>query len=237
MAVAWTDRVWKESAAEGGARLVLLALAHFANDDGDAWPSVPSLAGRTRMTERNVQLCLRQLQTTGEITLSKGGGRSVTNRYRITLKGEDLSPKLVHPSRETVKSATEKGEKHDIETVKPASPDTSVGKVNERSYTLGGVRAATILPVDEAFIRELGARYGTALGGEHVVRSKVARLQGARGYQSSRDKRTYLDSLIQEDAWKAQHERPRVLPMTAKPRPIGAPPDVPADSPFLKYVG
>ena len=43
--------------------LVLLALAEFADADGDCWPTVPRLAGRVRTTERKVRRLLRILES------------------------------------------------------------------------------------------------------------------------------------------------------------------------------
>lgn len=48
-------------------RCVLSELAAFANDDGVAWPSVPTMAADLGMSERNVQLLLRRLEGAGLI--------------------------------------------------------------------------------------------------------------------------------------------------------------------------
>lgn len=79
--------VFKHSDAELGERLVLLALAEFANDDGtDAYPSVKTLVERTRLSERQVQYCLRSLENSGKISADGKGPRG-TNRYAVTMKG------------------------------------------------------------------------------------------------------------------------------------------------------
>jgi len=49
MSVRSIGRVWDHSAASGSFLLMLLAIADFADDDGNAYPSVPTLARKCRM--------------------------------------------------------------------------------------------------------------------------------------------------------------------------------------------
>ena len=57
-----------------GRRLVLLALAENANDDGSgAWPSVETLAKKSRLSTRQVKRCLKGLAEDGAI-LEEGTG-------------------------------------------------------------------------------------------------------------------------------------------------------------------
>ena len=118
--------VWESSSAKGGARLVLLALADHANDEGYCHPSVARLALKSALTERNVQLILRNLEARGELVTLRGAGRGNVNAYwvlppatvmRLRLEGKNA--KNFHPLQtleEKVKSTTEK--------VKPTSPRT-----------------------------------------------------------------------------------------------------------------
>ena len=82
----------------GGGSLMLLALklADHAHDDGShIFPSVESLALKTRQSERTVQRQIEKLIRCGWLVLvsDNKGGRGVTNEYCITpgwLAGEDL---------------------------------------------------------------------------------------------------------------------------------------------------
>jgi Helix-turn-helix domain len=132
--------VWESSSAKGGARLVLLALADFANDDGHCYPSLERLALKSALTERNVQLILRQLEARGELVTLIGAGRGHVNAYwvlppatvaRLTLEGK--TAKNFHPlarREEKVKGATERVKpdaqtvKSTAEKVKPVAPRT-----------------------------------------------------------------------------------------------------------------
>ena len=88
----------------GGEMLLALSLADFADDDGGRiFPSVPTLARKTRQSERNVQYQLRKMTQSGFILLveKNGGGRFKgkkykSNEYRINItffaKGEEIAP-------------------------------------------------------------------------------------------------------------------------------------------------
>lgn len=65
-AISW---VLQHSRAVQGDRLVLIALADYANDEGGScYPSIPKIAAKARLSERQVERCLNQLVELGEIT-------------------------------------------------------------------------------------------------------------------------------------------------------------------------
>ena len=83
--------VFENSEATLGSRLVLLALADYAHDDGTmAFPSVQTLAAHTRMSERQVQRTLKRLAEEGHIT-AEGKSRAGTTVYSVTMGGDNLS--------------------------------------------------------------------------------------------------------------------------------------------------
>lgn len=93
MSIKAMTRVFDESEARLGARLVLLALADFSNDDGRSWPSVATIARKARLSPRQVQRILRDLETEGELVVEEGAGPHGCNMYRIVFQGGDnLSP-------------------------------------------------------------------------------------------------------------------------------------------------
>ena len=67
MSVKVMARVWAHSQRKDGELLVLLALADFANDSGKCWPSIPVLAAKARLTERQTRRVLSKLEQAGEI--------------------------------------------------------------------------------------------------------------------------------------------------------------------------
>jgi hypothetical protein len=77
MSVAATNYVWTQSPAEGADRLVLLALADFADEAGNCFGSWGKLEEKTRLARRTVADCLRRLQESGELVLVTKGSRRV----------------------------------------------------------------------------------------------------------------------------------------------------------------
>lgn len=66
-----------------GNRLVLLALAEHAHDDGSkAYPAISTLMKRTRLSERQVRNCLRALEGNGSITCT-GELKNGTRVYAV----------------------------------------------------------------------------------------------------------------------------------------------------------
>lgn len=63
------------------AKLVLLALADNANDEGDCWPSIPTLASKCCMHRSTVMRMLGELEERRHITRSMETGK--TNLYRV----------------------------------------------------------------------------------------------------------------------------------------------------------
>lgn len=91
MSVKVLNWVFQHSEATDGARLVLLALADHAQDDGDgAYPSVATIAAKTRMSERGVQYALRRLEA-GRHIEAAGKSAFQTVVYRITMGGASLA--------------------------------------------------------------------------------------------------------------------------------------------------
>jgi hypothetical protein len=84
MSIRVQSLVWdKATKYEGGELLVLLALADWADDQGLCWPSVPAIAFKARLTERQVYRILRMLRDDGVITGESTGGRGKRTVYRI----------------------------------------------------------------------------------------------------------------------------------------------------------
>jgi hypothetical protein len=76
--------VWEHSNQRGTALLLMLAIADHAHDDGGgAYPSVETLARKSRTTTRNVRLLLPKLEAAGELEVKRGAGPHGTNLYRV----------------------------------------------------------------------------------------------------------------------------------------------------------
>lgn len=68
-------------------QLVLLAIADRCNDDGlEAWPSLPTLASKTRLSERAVWGAIRRLVGIGVLRVVPGRGRVRSNHYQVVME-------------------------------------------------------------------------------------------------------------------------------------------------------
>lgn len=85
MSVRTMAAVWERSQHSGTNLLMLLAIADFADDDGRAYPSVPTLARKCRMKERNARYILSELVDSGELSTQTGKGPRGANVYKIKL--------------------------------------------------------------------------------------------------------------------------------------------------------
>lgn len=143
--------VWDHSDASGSELLLLLAIADQANDDGrDAWPSIKTLAQRTRLDERTVRRVLKRLARSGHIIVRPGGGRR-SNHYDVimTRQTDELSTPLAdrHPGQNATpgRSPGHPGRtaRAPLAQLCQASPDTAMP--SDPSYT----RPGPLLPRDE----------------------------------------------------------------------------------------
>lgn len=122
--------VWEHSRASGTDLLVLLAIADSANDDGrNAWPSVPTIAGKCRVSERTVQRSLRKLVSLGELRVVEqaGGTESMRadkrpNRYDVLVSGASKR----HPEPGGVTTEAERGDTDGGDGVSLVSPKPSI---------------------------------------------------------------------------------------------------------------
>jgi hypothetical protein len=136
MSIEVMSRVWQRSRQAGGALLVLLAIADFADDRGVAYPSVPTLARKARLSERQVQRVISELVDAEELAVEPGQGRHGSHLYSVivgtgrhdvtgdrmsprrTVTHDRMSPVARHRRRPGVTLATSAG-------VTPVSPEPS----------------------------------------------------------------------------------------------------------------
>jgi hypothetical protein len=78
--------VWDCSRSKNAQRLVLLAIADCASEDGgNAYPSNVELQRKAALSERAVRDAVAGLMKLGELDVSINGGRRGTNMYRIIM--------------------------------------------------------------------------------------------------------------------------------------------------------
>lgn len=77
------SRVWECGPEKQADRFVLLAIADYANDDGECWPSIAGICRKTCMSERGVQVIIRRLEAQGWLHIETGKGRRNCNLYTV----------------------------------------------------------------------------------------------------------------------------------------------------------
>ena len=117
--------VWNRAPYSENRLIVLLALADWANDEGQSWPCIERLAKKARVDRRSAQRILRKLEIDGFIQTELNRGRGNQNRYTINL--EKLKGGTVSPIEE-IKGGVENTEKAALRTQKAVavSPDPLV---------------------------------------------------------------------------------------------------------------
>lgn len=101
MSIKTTNWVWDHSTESGTNKLMLLAIAEYADDDGVCWPSIARLAQRVCVKERQAQRLIKQLEQSGAIEVRRGVGRNHTSVYVIKGVAE-----YTIPDAEKVQSCT-----------------------------------------------------------------------------------------------------------------------------------
>lgn len=129
MAIKIMSKVWDNGPAGQSECFVLLALADYANDDGECWPSVDGIAKKCRLSERGVRKILRRLEDDGWITTAVGGGRHGCNKYIIN--PEQGSPRNAVPPGTGVQK-TRNGSAENPEHGSP-EPSLTIKEPSERA--------------------------------------------------------------------------------------------------------
>jgi len=104
--------VWDREDLTSTHKLVLLALADWANDEGLCWPSINRLSIKTSLASRSVQRLIRQLEEMGFIKRDEVTGKG--NRYWISIPTTECHPRHsvtppltgCHPTPDTVSPNT-----------------------------------------------------------------------------------------------------------------------------------
>lgn len=125
MGFKFLDLVFKQTNLRGAARLVMLALADYADKDGVAFPSIPTLSRKAGLSGRHTQRVIRDLTRRGDLAVEEGRGPHRTNRYRVTVcQGDSLSGMTCDASKGDIPSR---------EKATPVSPKPSDGTLKEPS--------------------------------------------------------------------------------------------------------
>jgi hypothetical protein len=175
MSIKIMNAVWQFSNQKGTSLLLMIAIADNANDGGEAWPGIEYLAHKIRMSERQTQRLVRDLEKTDELIVERGGGRGNAHRYFILVgkppeeisalkemekKGDKMSPFIgeikTHPPRakkgdkmspfpQKAKEQPEEAEKGDKMTPFPAETPELKGDIQVQKGDISGLKGDTAM--------------------------------------------------------------------------------------------
>jgi hypothetical protein len=133
MSIKALGMVWKCFKAKGGDLLVALAIADFADDEGNAYPSIATLSKKSRLSDRQVKRAIKNLESLNELQILRGTGPFGTNRYQ--LRGDILSHDKMSWG---VTNEARGGDIRDLGGVTPMSPNPSEETVRRNRHVRKG---------------------------------------------------------------------------------------------------
>jgi hypothetical protein len=116
---------------------MMLAIADFADDDGNAYPSVTTLALKCRTTPRNANRILAALRDSGELEVRINEGPKGTNRYRVVFDRMTPASPLTRTTPRHAASAplTPASSPPDAHVLKPLTPTSDEPSLNHQRTT------------------------------------------------------------------------------------------------------
>lgn len=118
MSIRLMAQVWEIADPElNGARLLtLLSLADHANDEGtNCYPSIPRLAKRAKISDRQAKRVIQWLEQAGYIAvIERGGGRGKSTDYHVLPNGDTVSRNSQNKGDTVSRNRPKKGVTGDI---------------------------------------------------------------------------------------------------------------------------
>lgn len=99
MSIKVMSMVWEREGLSPTHRLILLALADHADDDGVCYPSIARLRRRTGLSERAIQTAFSALCAAGWLRIERNAGPRGCNVFTVSTPAADAPPQQMHPRR------------------------------------------------------------------------------------------------------------------------------------------
>lgn len=110
MSVKVSSLIWSQFPSGGHELLAMLALADWANDQGECYPSMSTIAARLRVSRSQAQRTVHTLIAAGMVEVignHAGGSPGASRRYRINLAALELLPSLHDRGRTNATGSTD----------------------------------------------------------------------------------------------------------------------------------
>ena len=86
LVILWREAIRDSETLSANAKYVALVLAIYMSSEGTrAWPSIDTLAHKTRRCRRTIIDALDELELSGHLDVVHGGGRGRSNHYKAVL--------------------------------------------------------------------------------------------------------------------------------------------------------
>jgi hypothetical protein len=129
MSIKLMTAVWERIDLTSTQKLVLLALADWANDEGLCWPSIDRVAVKASLKRRAVQMTIRSLEEFGFLRREELVGRG--NKYWVNIPVQNMHPCIndtlpaheMHPTRASDAPNTSKTHQLTTKSNIPAQPE------------------------------------------------------------------------------------------------------------------
>lgn len=163
MSIRLIDRVFKNSKHGGTKLLCLLAIADFANDAGIAFPAVHTLAEKIRMSKRNTNYLLKELEQSGELEIERNAGPRGCNIFRVkTLQGAGFA---------SVKAVARDDATDGSNRMQPIAPEPSLNHQEPSVVSTSAKQAAEVL----TYLNEkTGRNYKPVKANIGLIQSRLA---------------------------------------------------------------
>lgn len=157
-------------------KLVLLALANFANDKMECWPSQERIAADTELSERTVWAALNRLEALGMLSRerrNRADGTRSTDRFTLHFSLTIKSEPLANPAKTTRKSCESQSQSLQEPVATVATLTTFEPSIEEPSEEPSLARASRLPdewappPADFLFALE---RLGADLAAEELAK-------------------------------------------------------------------
>ena len=138
MSIAWISSAWKQGPADPIERYVYVAIGDNANDEGEAFPSLPTIADKTRLSLSTIRRAIASMEDSGWLEVTRGLGAGNRSHYRLKKVSEGkvsqrkLSLGKVSVRRKKGVTQTQKG----VTQKNPPNPLIGVNVINRQEPLL-----------------------------------------------------------------------------------------------------
>lgn len=203
MSIRIMTNVWERSDINPTQKLVLLALADWANDEGLCWPSIDRLCQKSGLKRRSVQMAIHAMEELGILRREEVAGKGC--KYWIITPVQEMHPRTkctppvqqMHPTRAldapntSITHQLNVNDSMSSDDDAPVRPDEIIDAWNSMAKRAGLPEIKMLNPKRAASLKSRIKEcpdvetWSTAL--QNIERSKFLRGENDRGWKANFD--------------------------------------------------